>query len=104
MAKKKDTLKYVKQDLWPKTKKELEKGMKSTKKILDKGEKYLKSVSEKGLVQTKKLSLNLKKEKLYYDLGKVVAKISCEKWSSNNKIENIVKQIKALDRKISQIK
>ncbi|MCF7907619.1 MAG: hypothetical protein K9L86_01925 [Candidatus Omnitrophica bacterium] len=104
MAKQNDTLKYMKEEVWPKTKKEVERGIKEAKKILNKSEKYLKTVSEKGVKQTKKVSLAIKKEKLYYDLGKTVACVKLENWSSNKKIEAILGEIKALDRKTARIK
>ena len=104
MAKKKDTLKYMVEEVWPKTKKELERGIESTKKILNKSEKYLKKVSERGAVQTTKLSLGLKKEKLYYDLGKTVARISPTKWSENKRIKLLLRQIRSLDSKIAKIR
>lgn len=104
MAKKEDTLKYIKTKVWPKTKKEMERGIKETKKMLNKGEKYLKNVSEKGLKQSKKLSLSLKKEKIYYDLGKAVAQTSLTQWSTNKRIDSLLKQIKSLNREIAKIK
>ncbi len=102
--KKKDTLKEAVDRIWPKTKKELEKGIASAKKLIRKSEKYIKEMSEKGVKQTKKLSLGLKKEKLYYDLGKTVSSTPADNWKSSKKIDAIVKEIKALEKKIRSIK
>ncbi|MFH1503834.1 MAG: hypothetical protein ABIH08_00365 [Candidatus Omnitrophota bacterium] len=105
MAEKKaESFKEVVENMWPKAKKDLEKGMQSTKRMLIKGEEYLKEVSEKGVEQTKKIVLTVKKEKLYYDLGKAIASISTAKWKENKKINDIVKEVKDLSKQIKEIK
>mgnify|MGYP000238677254 CR=1 FL=1 len=100
----KDKLKETIDKVWPGTKKELEKVITNTKKMLNKGEEYLKVVSQKSLNNTRKVSLNFKKEKLYYTLGKNVAKIPKNKWSSDKKINELVKNIKALEKEIKKIR
>ena len=105
MAKKeKDPLQEFANKAWPKTKKELEKAADNAKKMLTKGESYLKEVSEKGVEQAKKISLSLKKEKLYYDLGKAVSSCGIEKLSSNTKTTSILRDIKKLESLIKKIK
>ena len=104
MAKKKDTLKAAVEKAWPKTKKELERAMKNAKIMLSKGEKYLKDVSDKGVEQTKKISLSLKREKLYYDLGKTLATTSANKWGGSKKIKTALSEIKKIDKDIKKIK
>jgi len=84
---------------WPKTKVELEKAMESAKKIISKGEEYIKDLSEKSVDATKKLSCNLKKEKLFYDLGKLVSATPRSKWDSNKKILAMLLEIRAIDKK-----
>lgn len=100
----KQELEEVVHKVWPKTKKELEIGLKNTKELLAKGEKYLKDFSEKSIKNTKKLSLNLKKEKLYYDLGKTIANLSKEAWLEDKCADSLVKEIKNLGREIKKIK
>ncbi len=102
--KKKDPLKEIAEKVWPKTKKELEKGMKSAKEMLNKGEKYLKDVSDKGREKTKKLSLTLRREKLFYDLGKAAATTVKTKWNSSKKIQSVLTEIKNLTAQIKKIK
>jgi hypothetical protein len=102
--KKKDPIKEVVEKVWPKTKKELEKGMKSAKEILNRGEKYLKDVSDKGVEKTKKLSLTLKREKLFYDLGKAAAITAATKWSSSTKIQSVLTEIRNITTQIKKIK
>lgn len=105
MAKKKKmTLKETFDKLWPLAKKELDIGVKEAKKMLSKSEKYLKELSVKGAAQTKKLSLSVKREKAYYDLGKAVASTASANWKTNRKISLLVKGIKDLDKDISKIK
>jgi len=90
--------------VWPNTKKELERMMKNTKALLDKGEKYFKDVSEKSLNSTKKLSLSLQKEKLYYDLGKAAATVPTAKLSTSKKISSLKSKIVKIEREIKKIK
>ena len=100
----KDTMKEITENVWPKTRQELEHALKSTKSMIDKGEKYLKDVSEKGAQQTKKLSLSMKREKLFYDLGKLVSRTPKTKWTSNPKIVSSIKSIKDFTKDIKKIK
>jgi len=104
MAKKKDSLKEVFDKVWPQAKKELDKGLKNAKKVLNESEKYLKKLSEKGAAQTKKLSLALKREKAYYDLGKAISAVPSTKWKTSRKISSLIKEIKCLDKNVSKIK
>lgn len=90
--------------MWPKTKKELEKGIDNAKKFLETGEKHLKDFSEKSAEQTKKVSLILRREKLYYDLGKTVSKTPRTRWTKTGKIGGFIKTIKQLDQEIRKIK
>jgi len=99
-----DKMKEVVDKLWPKTKKELEKALENTKKMIDKGEAYLKTFSEKSAEQTKKLSLNLKKEKLFYDLGKALSTFPKSKWAAHRKAGELLKEIKNIDREVKKIK
>ncbi len=95
--------KEIQTKIWPKTKKDLEKGMVEAKKMLSKGEKYVRNVSDKGVKETKKISLNLKKEQLYYQLGKALAHSQKSKWTENRKAEALVKKIKIINREIKKL-
>lgn len=88
----------------PQAKKELELIVENTKKALEKGEEYLKDISQKGINNTKKLSCALQREKLYYELGRTLAKLAKNKWSSNKKADDLLSEIKALDREIKRTK
>lgn len=83
---------------WPVAKKKLEKTVESAKKVLDQGEAYLKELSKKGAKQTRKMSSSLKKEKLYYDLGKIVAHTAVSNWNTDEVIKSLLKEIKQLDK------
>lgn len=104
MGEQKDMWKETVDKVWPKTKKELEKAVENAKVMLNKGETYLKTVSEKGLEKTKQLSLNLKKEKLHYELGKVVATTVSSTWTENKRIAALLKEIKSIDKQIAKLK
>ena len=101
---KKETIKEAVDRLWPKAKKELDKGVENAKKMLAQSEKYLKEISEKGAAQTKKISLSLKREKAYYNLGKAVASTAAADWKTNRKIVSLIKAIKKLDKDTSKAK
>lgn len=101
---KKENWKEVVDKVWPKTKKELEKALKNTKDLISKGEVYIKGVSEKSAQQAKKLSLSLRREKLYYDLGKGMVKVSPTQWNKSKKIGKMVKEIKGISKEIKKIK
>jgi len=89
---------------WPKTKKELERGMQSARKVMEQAEKQFKILSEKSAKSSKKLQLSLKREKAYHELGKLTAKTSRPQWSQSKKINTLVRDVKKLDRQIKNIK
>jgi len=101
---KNNTFKDIADKMWPRTKKELEKVIDNAKKMLGKGEDYLKDLSEKSVNQTKKISLVLQKEKLYYDLGKTLTKVPATRWKKHTKIGSLLKELKKLDAEIRKIK
>ena len=103
METKNNRFQEVTKDIWPNTKKELEKMMKNAKKMLDKGEAHLKNLSEKSINQTKKISLRLQKEKIYYDLGKTAADTPNSKWKTTKKINNLLSNIKQIDKEIKKL-
>ncbi|MDD3296831.1 MAG: hypothetical protein PHU64_05670 [Candidatus Omnitrophica bacterium] len=100
---KKEHFRDVVEKIWPKTQVELEKAIKNAKKLLNSGEKYLKDVSEIGKKNTQKISMNIKREKLCYDLGKLISSTSQSKWATDKKIDRLIKEIKRLSRKVKSI-
>ena len=97
-------LKEMIDEYWPKAKVELEKALVTSKKLLGDGEKYLKEFSEKSAKNARKLSLGVVKEKLYYDLGRLVAGLSKNKWTENPQIGGLIQKIKKLNYQIKKIK
>jgi len=97
---KKDDLKsnIFTRSIWPKTRKELEKALNTSKTAIDQGEKYIKTLSEKGIENAKKIVVSFKKEKLYYELGRVIAATHKSKWHESDTIETLLTQIKNLER------
>ncbi|MCF7870826.1 MAG: hypothetical protein K9L95_03095 [Candidatus Omnitrophica bacterium] len=104
MAKKKDFLEEIKTKHWPNARKELEKGIDNAKKLLVTGEKQIRQFSEKSAERTRKISLQVKKERLIYELGKTIAHTAKNKWSTTKKIEELRKEVKSLEREIKKIK
>jgi len=86
--------------LWKSTKKDLDKIIKDTTKLVKKGEEYIKDISEKGKERLESLSLFLQRERLYYQLGKKISSTSSRRWGKDKKIEEILKKIKKINRKI----
>lgn len=88
--------------LWKIVKKDLDKGLKDTTTFAKKGEVYLKDVSEKGKEKVEALAFSLKREKLYYELGKVLSALPKSKWARSKKIGDITLKIKDLTRQIKK--
>ena len=101
---KNNDFKKVVDNLWPKTKQELMGAIENAKKMITKGESYVKVMSERSVDKTRKISLSMKREKLYYTLGKNIAKTPKSKWNSDKRIGEIIKNIKILDKEIKKIK
>ncbi|MFO8053308.1 MAG: hypothetical protein R6U54_05075 [Candidatus Omnitrophota bacterium] len=104
MAKKKDFFQEIKTKHWPHARKELEKGIDNAKKMLSTGEKHVRQLSGKGAERTRKIALQVKKERLIYDLGKTIARTAKNKWNTTKKIDKLRKEIKALEKEIKKIK
>ncbi|MFH1767755.1 MAG: hypothetical protein ABH858_01155 [Candidatus Omnitrophota bacterium] len=99
----KDKFKDVINKLWPRTKKELEKAIETAKSLIDKGEEHIKILSEKSIDSTKKISLGLRKEKVYYNLGKQLAVVPKGRWGKDEKIGGLINTIKAIDREVKKL-
>lgn len=104
MAKKNDFFQEIKTKHWPNTKKELEKGIDNAKKMLSTGEKHVRQFSEKSAERTRKIALQVKRERLVYDLGKTIAKTAKNKWNTTKKIDELRKEVKNLEKEIKKIK
>jgi hypothetical protein len=89
-------------ELWPKTKKEWEATLEKTKKLIAQGEEHLKTFSEQSVRKTRQISLSLKREKLYYELGKLVAHTAPVKWKMTKKISAFLAEIRLLGREIKR--
>ncbi|MCD6134959.1 MAG: hypothetical protein J7J25_05565 [Candidatus Omnitrophica bacterium] len=97
-------LELIKKEIWPKTKKELEKAVDKAKDALSKGESYIKTLSAKSAQKAEELSLKIKREKLIYDLGRTVASTSRAKLGESKKIAALLSQIKQIERAIKKAK
>ena len=86
--------------IWIRTKKDLENVLDETARLMKKGERHFKEISEKSKERLELMNLGLKRENLYYRLGKATAKTSQSKWSSAKKLQKINSEIKKLSREI----
>jgi predicted nucleic acid-binding Zn-ribbon protein len=88
--------------LWKRTKKDLEIAIDNTTKLIKKGEGYIKEFSEKGKEKIEALNITVKREKLYYQLGKTIASTPKSRWTSSKKLDKILKEIKNLTKEIKK--
>ena len=88
------------EQLWKSTKADVSKVAKDAALLIREGEEYIKDQSGKGKQKLENLSLVLKRERLYYDLGKTIANPSKNKASYNKKKQNLLNQIQDLNLKI----
>ena len=101
---KKTELKKKIDRLWKLSKKDLERILKDTSRLAKKGEDYIREMSKKGEKNLEVMLLNLQKERLYYELGKSLANLSKNKWSSSKKAEALLIKIRKTSRRISKLK
>ena len=90
--------------IWKKTRRDIDKLMKEADVMMKKGEKHLKDISGKGKNNLDVLNLTLQREKLYYELGKVVAQISQSKDVDVKKEHSLLNEIKTIDIQIEKLK
>ncbi|MFH1655662.1 MAG: hypothetical protein ABH954_03525 [Candidatus Omnitrophota bacterium] len=90
--------------LWSLHKKDVDKVVRDAKRLTKQGERYIMDKSAKGKVQLEIMALNLQKEKLCYELGKAISRLTKNKWAKSKKALNISGQIRSLNTKIGQKK
>ena len=71
---------------------------------MKKGESYIKDFFEKGRDKLEELALSLQREKLYYELGKVISILPKKRWTESKKVEGIVNKIRRINRQIKKEK
>ena len=101
---KKEEIKKKVDKLWKVSKNDLDKVVKEAEIWIKKGERYIKDQSEKGKKQLERAALALQREKLYYELGKAIAKLPKTKWAVNIKSINLSRKIKSINTKIGKKK
>ncbi|MBN2121354.1 MAG: hypothetical protein JW734_09920 [Candidatus Omnitrophica bacterium] len=103
MTKSKKTLQANLQKLWKASKKEFDHLTKETSKLLKKGEKHLQEVTHKSQEKMELINATLRREKLYYELGKAVGSLPKVKWSANKKASSTANEISKLNKKIKSL-
>lgn len=101
---KKKSLEKNLHDLWKQAKNDFDTVVKEGSVIAKKSEKYLKEKSKEGKKQLEALTLALKREKLFYELGKALSKIPKGKKIINKKAQIILKDIRKVNAQIRRKK
>ena len=100
MAKSKKTLEANLRKLWKASQKEFKHLTKETSKLLKKGEKQLRKVSAESQKKMEFINATLKREKLYYQLGRTLGSSSTANWKRSKKANALSKEIKKLSKEI----
>ena len=90
--------------LWKSSKKDLDKALKKAERLAKEGEHYIKDKSEKAKKQLEIMALSLQREKIYYELGKTIAKLPKNKWATAKKTQGFLSKIRGINIKIGKIK
>ena len=96
-------MKNLKTNTWPKTQEASKAAFQFITKFADYLEKYVKIGVHQTVKTSRKISLEAQKESVYYTLGKVVSKLQKSEWASNEKVDQLVQKIEALNQKIKEL-
>ncbi len=88
---------------WEKTKKQLAKFGKEATKLAKKGEKELLNFTQQSKIQLDSTAVGLKKEKLYYQIGKEFVKLK-DISKPNVTIKNLLEEYQDIDAQQQKIK
>ncbi len=100
VKKKKKDLKDTMADIWKLTRDEFDTAMDETSKLIKKGEEHVKSFSGKSKEKLELISAKLRRENLYYQLGKAVSSTAKAKWKDSKKIDKLRSEIAKLSKEI----
>lgn len=90
--------------VWDVTKSDIDKALDETAKLLKKGEEYFKEISGKSRDNLELVSLKVRREKLYYQLGKALSRLPAGKWAGNKKVKATLDEIKTLTQRMNKSK
>jgi len=96
MAKKKKITQENLKSLFEKSKKKLQQLGKEAKIWMKKGEVELSRISKIGKLELDVVNLNIKKEKLFRDIGKRMAELNLDKKINDSKIKDMCNKAKAV--------
>ena len=99
---KKKTLEQQLEGLWKVAKKDWDRISKDTVSLIRKGEVYIKDKSEEGKKALTIMAFSLQREKLYYELGKTVAKAPKKRKKTSKKVLSLLSQIKRVSLNIKK--
>jgi len=104
MASQVKTVKENIEKMWPGVKKQLYKVGKDALELAKYGEDKVKKLSKKSKLQFEIVTLQLKREQLYYRLGKETNSLLSKDVIKNKKLLSIHNQIRDLNKRLSSIK
>jgi predicted hydrocarbon binding protein len=99
-----DKLRKKIEKLWRTHKKDADKILSDVQRLAKEGSRYIKDQSERGLIRLEIAALNLQKERLYYELGKSIARLPKNRWSVSKRSLNLASEIKSINAKIANKK
>ncbi len=88
---------------WEKTKKQLIQISRQATEVAKRGEKELIKISQTGKLHFDSTTNNLKKEKLFYSIGKEYSKLK-DPSNPSTKLNNLLKELKGLDKEQKMLK
>ena len=89
---------------WEKTKKQLNKLSKNVVEIAKRSEKELIEISKKGKMQIDSAAIRLKKEHLYYQIGKEYSRLKSEKKQTSAKLKKLLEELKRVKNDQTNLK
>ncbi|MDP8253704.1 MAG: hypothetical protein P9X27_04805 [Candidatus Kaelpia aquatica] len=98
--KKKKDLKDTMVDIWKSTRGEFDIVMDETSKLIKKGEKHVKVFSDKSKETLELISAKLRRENLYYQLGKTASSTTKSRWNDSKKMDKLRSEITKLSKEI----
>jgi predicted nucleic acid-binding Zn-ribbon protein len=98
--KKKKDIKTTMSDIWRVARDDFDSAMSETSKLIKRGEKHVKSFSDKSKDRLELISAKLRRESLYYKLGKKVSVTAKSKWKDSKTIDSLRSEISKLSREI----
>jgi len=97
------TIKYDFKEQWPKIKKQLMEFGQETLELTKKGEEHLIRLSRQGKLRIDATTKEIRKEQLYYLIGKTYVKAGCP-GEKNTKLKKIIDELRRVNQQKKSIR